>query len=132
MWPNPHFPVDLITFTEAILNEKLHFLCGVSYSKNSTKGIKGETTHLSQRIIEPYKLLKFRVKTTSCSGKIHFLKKLDFCWNFLIEGSRKNNFLFFSRVHKQFEGKGKLNHNLPQPAFTCSKLTTETVEQGYC
>ena len=27
MWPNPRFPVDLITFTEKILYEKLHFLC---------------------------------------------------------------------------------------------------------
>ena len=27
MWPNPQFPADLVTFTEEILNEKLHFLC---------------------------------------------------------------------------------------------------------
>ena len=27
MWPNPQFPADLITFTEEILSEKLHFLC---------------------------------------------------------------------------------------------------------
>ena len=26
MWPNPQFPADLVTFTEEILNEKLHFL----------------------------------------------------------------------------------------------------------
>ena len=25
MWPNPQFPVDLITFTEEILNGKIHF-----------------------------------------------------------------------------------------------------------
>ena len=30
MWPNPQFPADLVTFTEEILNEKLHFLCRVS------------------------------------------------------------------------------------------------------
>ena len=30
MWPNPQFPVDLVTFTEEILNGKLHFLCSVS------------------------------------------------------------------------------------------------------
>ena len=28
MWPNPQFPADLITFTEEILNGKLHF-CAV-------------------------------------------------------------------------------------------------------
>ena len=25
MWPNPQFPADLVTFTEKVLNEKLHF-----------------------------------------------------------------------------------------------------------
>ena len=27
MLPNPQFPADLVTFTEEILNGKLHFLC---------------------------------------------------------------------------------------------------------
>ena len=26
MWPNPQFPANLVTFTEEILNGKLHFL----------------------------------------------------------------------------------------------------------
>ena len=26
MWPNLQFPADLVTFTEEIFNEKLHFL----------------------------------------------------------------------------------------------------------
>ena len=30
MWPNPQFPVDLVKFTEEILNGKLHFLCSVT------------------------------------------------------------------------------------------------------
>ena len=30
MWPNPQFPVDLVTFTEEILNGKLHFLRSVT------------------------------------------------------------------------------------------------------
>ena len=30
MWPNPQFPADLVTFTEKILNGKLHF-CAVYY-----------------------------------------------------------------------------------------------------
>ena len=25
MWPNPQFPADLVTYTEEILNGKLHF-----------------------------------------------------------------------------------------------------------
>ena len=28
MWPNPHFPVDLVT-SEEIFNGKFHFLCNV-------------------------------------------------------------------------------------------------------
>ena len=27
MWPNPQETADLVTFTEEILNKKLHFLC---------------------------------------------------------------------------------------------------------
>ena len=39
MWPSPQFPVDLVTFIEEILNEKLHFLysettaCGIFFHK---------------------------------------------------------------------------------------------------
>ena len=29
MWPNPQKTADLVTFTEDILNGKLHFLCSV-------------------------------------------------------------------------------------------------------
>ena len=29
MRPNPQVPADLVTFTEEILNGKLHFLCNV-------------------------------------------------------------------------------------------------------
>ena len=31
MRPNPEFPADLVTFTEEILNGKLHFLFSVIY-----------------------------------------------------------------------------------------------------
>ena len=32
MWPNLQFPEDLVTFTEEILNGKLHFLCSANYA----------------------------------------------------------------------------------------------------
>ena len=35
MRPNPQFPTRLVTFTEEILNEKLHFLC-LGYSEKSS------------------------------------------------------------------------------------------------
>ena len=33
MWPNPQETVDLVTFTEEILNGKLHFLWSVKFSE---------------------------------------------------------------------------------------------------
>ena len=32
MWPDPQKTADLVTFTEEILNGKLHFLCSASYA----------------------------------------------------------------------------------------------------
>ena len=32
MSPNPQVPADLVTFTEEMLNRKLHFLCSAIYS----------------------------------------------------------------------------------------------------
>ena len=31
MWPNPQETADFVTFTEEILNGKLHFLCSAIY-----------------------------------------------------------------------------------------------------
>ena len=49
MCPNAQFPVDLITFTEEILNGKLHVLCSVSpnnclrdFLGNSSKSLDGQ------------------------------------------------------------------------------------------
>ena len=39
MWPNPQKTADLVTFTEEIFNEKLHFLCSGSVT-NIWKGPK--------------------------------------------------------------------------------------------
>ena len=45
MWPNPLFLADLVTFTEEILNEKLHFLCS---AKNLKKTKNLDTAKASQ------------------------------------------------------------------------------------
>ena len=37
MWPNPQEAAYLVTFTKEIPNEKLHFLCRVTYSKFETQ-----------------------------------------------------------------------------------------------
>ena len=36
MWPNPQFPVDMVTFTDETLNRKLHFLCSDIWVKYET------------------------------------------------------------------------------------------------
>ena len=33
MYPNLQFSTNLVTFTEEIINKKLHFLCSVNLSK---------------------------------------------------------------------------------------------------
>ena len=40
MWPNVQFSVDLVTFTEVILNGKLHFLGSVNAEVYSKKNLK--------------------------------------------------------------------------------------------
>ena len=43
MWPNPQSTADLVTFTEEILNGKLHFLCSVGgVCKNPSQTSKME------------------------------------------------------------------------------------------
>ena len=37
MRPNPQESADLVTFTEEILNGKLHFLCSVEYNTVTSK-----------------------------------------------------------------------------------------------
>ena len=37
MWPNSQFPADLVTFTEEMLNRKLHFLCSATKGWNIFK-----------------------------------------------------------------------------------------------
>ena len=37
MWPNPQLPGDLVTFTEEILNGKLHFLCSAAAGKTGAE-----------------------------------------------------------------------------------------------
>ena len=45
MWPNPQFPSDLVTFTEEILNGKLHFLRSdrPSSTKNTSSKLSVKT-----------------------------------------------------------------------------------------
>ena len=41
MWPNPQEAVDMVTFTDEILNGKLYFLYSVTFSKNKFTNTSG-------------------------------------------------------------------------------------------
>ena len=58
MWRNPQFPTDLVTFTEEILNEKLHFLSSVTTSQ-----LWKNLPSLTINIIHNMLLLRQRKKT---------------------------------------------------------------------
>ena len=45
MWPNPQFPADLVTFTEEILNGKIHFLC-------SAKSVSAYPQHPPPKLLQ--------------------------------------------------------------------------------
>ena len=51
MWPNPQETADLVTFTEEILNGKLHFSCNVWKGLCSRMGTVGKDgfSHGGQR-----------------------------------------------------------------------------------
>ena len=48
MWPNPQKTADLVTFTEEILNGKLHFLCSALKTANH-----GKSSELNHGCIKP-------------------------------------------------------------------------------
>ena len=55
MWPNPQFPADLVTFTEEILNEKLHFLWrGNRLNTNQINKFKKRLRPLPNKVPNPY------------------------------------------------------------------------------
>ena len=41
MWPNPQETVDLVTFTEEILNGKLYFLCSAELGTTEFSDFQG-------------------------------------------------------------------------------------------
>ena len=46
MWPNPQISAYLVSFTEEILNEELHFLCSLSLISKS-----GLNRLIAQRVL---------------------------------------------------------------------------------
>ena len=89
MWPNPQFPADSVTFTEEILNEKLHFfLCSELCYECHT---------FCRILVQKYswiQLIQYRNKVLHCLEKsclyISFLlqakwNEINFCFDLLID-----------------------------------------------
>ena len=57
MWPNPQESVDLVTFTEDILNKKLYFLCRVFFKPFNPLSTFSNVS-LSILLTSDYKLAK--------------------------------------------------------------------------
>ena len=47
MWPNSQFPADLVTFTEEIVDGKLHFLCSDSLTTLQMFPYKDDVLHVT-------------------------------------------------------------------------------------
>ena len=72
MWPNPQFTADLVTFTDDILNEKLHFLCSDAFMSNNIR--KRQCA-----------LIKKSISATFFQPKIFGIKKVaSVTWNNMI------------------------------------------------
>ena len=91
MWPNPQKTADLITFTEEILNGKLHFLCSVKsrrvsnfviyYLRNCQWSAERETKkHDLRKIFFIFKILKL----LEIERHILVLTLANFCEQLLI------------------------------------------------
>ena len=70
MCPNPQFPSNLVTFTEEILNGKLHFLCSVYPAGPSIK----------QQVFDG----KLLILDTRPRAHIRAHSKINFCMNLFL------------------------------------------------
>ena len=109
MWPNPQFPAHLVTFTEEILDRRLHFLCSVIGLLKVFEKWFHYFSHID--------LLFSFVKT----GKVFHKLRLEIFWfnkvadflnqHFLsgqIDTKKKTNWYYFFSVHGHLSSR---NHS---------------------
>ena len=93
MWPIPQETANLVTFTEEILNRKLHFLCSAGYGHNATnaKAPQSFIHRLLNRCstdvckMKLFTLSSIRgffdlLKNKICSSNLNFYQK----WNLIV------------------------------------------------
>ena len=81
MWPNPQFSAGLVTFTEEILNVKLHFLCSVySTNPNSARYLLFSITSWMKDLTFPFLMwlsIFFYLKNVLLDFHFNILAKLS-------------------------------------------------------
>ena len=70
MGPNPQFPANLVTFTEEILNGKLHFLCSVVFQN---RHLNVRSFHLRYNISLKQMFVNLKALRKSISGVVMIL-----------------------------------------------------------
>ena len=75
MWPNPQFPADLVTFTEEILNGKLHFLYSVYCTRNIVQYIQKTILEIRYSEIAVSKIFK-KIQHNFCFQTQSLLKEI--------------------------------------------------------
>ena len=84
MWPNPQFSTDLVTFTEEIINGKLHFL----FSAKNYQNILFLSRSNHMKIFVKNGVLKTFTETHICSAVL-FLSNRTPLWVFSSESCKK-------------------------------------------
>ena len=69
MWPNSQETADLVTFTEEILNGKLHFLCSVEERKRKPKNEKNPNNNKKYYFTFPFLYGKLYILLGNILGK---------------------------------------------------------------
>ena len=97
MWANLQEYADLVTFTEEILNGKLHFLCSVCVSSKCYPNVLNNCHVIKKYGITyscnyPAQKMKFPIKDflSKCDRILSFLR----IWSYLLKKSLTENFIF--------------------------------------
>ena len=90
MWPNPQFSVDLVTFTDEILNGKLHFL----YTAFSPKPLKRYTSFIGTRYLISFVTFSFRRQRRVQHCRIRSRQAKDGSTKFTLAGQKNFDSLY--------------------------------------
>ena len=83
MWPNPLETADLVTFTEKILNGKLHFFCSAHKTNNGVANIARDVLCRLRSMLHTLKLsdvqtsVKYFKECEMYKGKLKYLFEVN-------------------------------------------------------